>query len=124
MALTIDELKKGISYWRCTKWPQDFHNAFYECGLAPVRSGGVFNDEWWNRFIRILHDWRATRPCSFACLTARAQERFTTMGEKWSDAVAPHLSGDIAGLEWSQVAAFPVLVAEIKPLKRPSPVFT
>jgi len=100
--------------------PQDFHNCFYEHDLAAVQVDGNFDPEWWDRFIRILHSWRATRPYSFNCLTARAQDRFAPMKKIWSVAVSPYLDNDVAGLEWHQIGAFPELVAEIKP----SPVFT
>jgi hypothetical protein len=124
VALSVDQLRNGISYWRGTDWPQDFHNAHYRHDLTAVQANGAFNREWWDRFIRVLYDWRATRPCSFAFLTARAQERFAALSQSWAAGVAPHLDNDIAGLEWHQVAAFPLVVAEIKPLKFPSPVFT
>jgi hypothetical protein len=62
MALTIDQLQNGISYWRgSTKWPRDFHNAYYKDELPAVRPNGVFNEEWWDRFYPILNDWQATR---------------------------------------------------------------
>ena len=124
MALSIDQLQNGISYWRTTRWPQDFHNDFYEHALAAVRVDGEFTLEWWGRFIRILHNWRATRPYSFAFLTAQAQARFPAMTQRWSVEVAPYLSTDIAELEWNQIGVFPALIAEIKPLKTASPVFT
>ena len=125
MALTIDELRNGIKLWRSKKkWPQDFHNTFYEHDLAVARSDGLFNDQWWNRFYPTLRDWVATRPKSRAFLTERARERFPALSERWAIAVAPHLDKDIAGLEWRQIAPFPLLVVEIKPLKVPKPVFT
>ena len=40
----------------------------------------------------------------------------------WADAIAPHIDQDIAELEWHQIAAFPLLVKEIKNV--PSPTFT
>jgi len=127
MALTIDQLRNGINYWhkKQPKWDQDFHNDYYEHKLPPVPPNGVFNNEWWDRFYPVLQDWQATRRGGGrAFLTARAQARFDELGERWASAVAPHLDNDIAGLEWHQIAAFPLLVAEIKLLKSPSPVFT
>jgi hypothetical protein len=38
--------------------------------------------------------------------------------------VAPYLGGDIAVVVWADVEPFANLVAEIKPLSSPSPVFT
>jgi hypothetical protein len=115
----------GIRYWRTTDWPQDFHNSYYEHVLSGVRiTNGTFDLQWWDRFYPILHDWRATRPASRMVLTTRAQERFQQLGEAWSSVIAPNLSRDIETLEWKQIAAFPLLATEIKPLKYPSPVFT
>ncbi|MGO8986722.1 MAG: hypothetical protein ACLQFM_18210 [Terriglobales bacterium] len=123
MSLTVEQLTKGIRYWRTTDWPQDFHNSYYERVLAGVRiTNGTFDLQWWNRFYPILHDWRATRPASRLFLTSQAQERFGQLGKTWSAVIAPNLREDIDTLEWSQVAAFPLLVAEIKPLKYASPV--
>jgi hypothetical protein len=127
MALTIDQLRSGIRYWRSKapqNWPQDFHNRFYEYDLALVRANGLFNEQWWSQFYPILQDWKATRPWTRAALTERAQERFQALGERWAVAIAPYLGNDIAGLEWRQIAPFPLLVAEIKPLKVPKPAFT
>ena len=60
MPLTIEGLKQAVGYWRGTDWPQDFHNAFYEYELAAVQPHGLFNQDWWDRFVRILSSWRAT----------------------------------------------------------------
>lgn len=125
MSLTIEHLTKGIRYWRTTDWPQDFHNSYYERVLSGVRvTNGAFDLQWWSRFYPILRDWRATRPASRMFLTTRVQERFQQLGGAWSSVIAPNLSRDIETLEWKHIAAFPLLVTEIKPLKYPSPVFT
>jgi hypothetical protein len=131
MPLTIEQLTKGIRYWRTVKvkgksqWPSDFHNDYYKDALAEVRiKDGAFDLEWWNRFYPILHSWKATRPAKRSLLTWRAQERFEQLGKAWSDVIAPNLEDDIETVEWDQVSAFPSVVTEIKPLKNPSPVFT
>ncbi len=124
MSLTVEDLAHGIRYWRTTDWPQDFHNNYYAQVLSGVRiTNATFDIEWWNRFYPILHDWRATRPASRLFLTTRVQERFKQLGEAWSSTGAPNLSQDIETLEWQQIAALPLVVTEIKPLKYPSPVF-
>ena len=52
MSLTVEQLTKGIRYWRTTDWPQDFHNSYYERVLAGVRiTNGTFDLQWWNRSI-------------------------------------------------------------------------
>jgi hypothetical protein len=127
MALTVEQLRKGIRYWHEKQplWDQDFHNAFYR-DSASLPLNGFFNQEWWDRFYPILRVWQATRGkgCGRKILTSRAQNRFEELSTKWATAVAPRLGGDISGVEWNQIAAFPLVVAEIKPLKYPSPVFT
>src|SRR5208282_653356 len=127
MPLTIDQLRSGISYWRSsTGWPPDFHNHYYVHDLAPrlvgVRANGIFNQQWWNRFLPVLQDWQAVRPCSHAFLTSRAQARLESLTANWAATVAPHYADDISGVEWHQLAAFPSLVGEIKDVS--SPVFT
>ncbi len=125
MSLTVEHLNSGIRYWRTTKWPQDFHNDYYRHVLEGVRvRDGAFNTQWWERFYPILHDWVATRPKSRQFLTSRAQERFERLGKAWATLIEPRLQDDIANVEWRDIAAVPLLVAEIKPLKYPSPVFT
>ncbi|SRR5712692_5048780 len=121
MPLTIEQLKQGISYWRGTKWPPDFHNADYQ-HLTKINPSGDFNQKWWDQFLPVLRAWRATRPRGSAFLTPRAQARFEALGEAWAATLAPHLEKDIGELEWHQIAAFPKLVAEIKDV--PSPVFS
>jgi hypothetical protein len=122
MSLTIDQLRNGINYWRLEKFPPDFHNTYYERDLLAAGANGVFNQQWWSRFLPVLQDWQAIRPRSHAFLTSRAQARFAALSKIWGTAVAPYLDNDIAGVEWHQVAAFPSLVAEIKSVA--SPVFT
>jgi hypothetical protein len=125
MSLTVEQLTDGIRYWRTTDWPQDFHNSYYAQVLSGVRiTNATFDLSWWNRFYPILHDWRATRPASRVFLTTRVQERFEQLGKAWSSVIAPNLPRDIETLEWDQIAAFPLVVVEIKPLKYSSPVFT
>ena len=121
MSLTIDEFERGVTYWRNeTKWPHDFHNAFYK-EMAVANPRGVFDDFWWAGFLPVLRAWRATRPRSSDFLTARAEVRFARLSQAWELAVEPHLAGDIESLQWSDVSAFPAIVAEIKDVD--SPVF-
>ena len=54
-------------------------------------------------------------------MTPRAQERFAALFRAWTQCVEPRLGGDIANVEWRDVAPFPALVAEIKDVA--SPVF-
>jgi hypothetical protein len=122
MALTVDQLRDGISYWRGTDWGQDFQNSFYEYELARVQMNGQFNEQWWGQFLPILREWIATRPYPHAVISARARERFEALREAWATAVAPYLDNDIAELEWHQIEPFPLVVAEIKDVA--SPVFT
>jgi hypothetical protein len=125
MAVTINQLRNGINYWRLEKFPSDFHNTFYERDLAALRANGVFNQEWWNRFFPVLKRWKATRngPAD-NILTAQAQARFAALSRIWKPAVAPCLDNDIAGVEWHQIEAFPSLAAEIKGVRvsRPAPI--
>ncbi len=62
MRLTIDNLERGINWWKREKkekWPQDFHNAvYYE--LYDLRNNGL-TPEWWEKTVNRLWDWRAIR---------------------------------------------------------------
>ena len=121
MSLTSAELERGVTYWLVTTWPSDFHNGFYRL-MADANPHGSFDDAWWADFLPVLRAWRATRPRGSAFLTSRARERLSALTRAWARTVEPNLDGDVASLGWSQVSAFPVLVAEIKDVA--SPVFT
>lgn len=121
MSLRLAEFERGVAYWlEETDWPSDFHNTFYR-EMAEANPRGSFDDAWWAGFLPVLRAWRATRPRGSDFLTPRARDRFNAMAQTWRTAVEPNLGGDIASVEWSQVWAFPVLVAEIKDVT--SPVF-
>ena len=121
MPLTVDELNSGISYWRTTRWPQDFHNAFYQQMVA-ANPNGNFTATWWSGFLPILSGWKALRPKSQAFVTGRAVSRFSQLSQDWTGVIVPVLQSDIATVSWSQVSAFPATVAQIKNVT--SPVFT
>jgi hypothetical protein len=87
--------------------------------MAEANPNGVFDDAWWADFLPVLTAWRATRPRGSDFLTPRAHERFDALTKTWSSAVEPNLAGDTATVEWSQVWAFPTLVAEIKDMAPP-----
>ncbi len=57
-------------------------------------------------------------------LTARFENAIPDLAEAWHSACAPRLGADITTVSWDDVAAFPAVVAQIKPTIRPSPVFT
>lgn len=125
MPLTIDELKLGIEYWQeSTNWPRDYHAAWYQTCLPAIQpTNGVFDRRWWDRCWPVLQHWRATRRGGGrALMTRRAEERFDALRTAWSEAVAPHLSQDIAELEWHQIERLPIIAAQIKNVG--SPVFS
>ena len=120
MSLTSAELERGVTYWLATTWPRDFHNGFYRT-MADANPHGAFDDAWWADFLPMLRAWRATRPRGSAFLTSRARERFSVMTQAWALTVESNLGRDIASVEWPQMSAFPMFVAEIKDVA--SPVF-
>jgi hypothetical protein len=121
MPLTMQELENGIAYWRNgTKWPADFHNAFYG-ELADQDPHGNFDLAWWQTFSRHLSAWRANRPLSGRELTANAEREFEALTQTWERCCAPHAGRDITGVRWDQVADWVEVVAAIKPVR--SPVF-
>ncbi len=121
MSLTIDELNAGISYWRTTRWPQDFHNAFY-CDMARANPNGTFTPKWWDGFLPILSGWRALRPRSQVFVTNRATQKFAELSQVWKKAIEDVFTSDIATIPWGNIAPFATLVGTIKNVE--SPVFT
>jgi hypothetical protein len=121
--LTVQEFHVGVTYWRTTPWPPDFHNNFYG-RMAESNPNGNFDKLWWHVFLKELKSWRATRGKGKTdeYLTARAQARFAALGRAWSTGCVPSLNNDISDVRWDQVAAFPETVAQIKDVR--SPVFT
>ncbi len=126
MPLTVEQLRRGIAYWHEERpgWDQDFHNAFYRDVVPTVRPANAFTQDWWNnKMWPILQEWSATRRGGGRRLmTQRAVDRLELLSETWVTAVSPLLDSDIEQVDWSQIAAFPILVGQIKPVK--SPVFT
>jgi hypothetical protein len=123
MPLTIDEFRRGVEFWRTRRWDQDFHNRFYG-QLAAANPHGQFDLGWWETFLPRLVRWRAIRPLSRASMTSHATAAFPALTTAWRQSVAPLAGKDISEFEWDDVAAFPETVTPIKPLRRPSPVFT
>lgn len=124
MPLTEQEFHVGVNYWRTTPWPSDFHNDYYRW-MAGWNPNGNFDSLWWNRFLKELKAWRATRGKGKTdqYLTARAQARFAALRQAWSVGCVPNLNNnDIPSVTWAKLAAFPDTVAEIKDVR--SPVFT
>jgi hypothetical protein len=122
MPLTMHEFERGVAYWRqSTRWPADFHNAFY-ARLAEQNPHGEFTEAWWQQFSRDLRAWRATRPLPRAVLTHHAVRTMPALQDAWSRRIAPLGGRDIAEVTWGQIEEFPALVRAIKPGRRP--VFT
>jgi hypothetical protein len=49
--LTMQGFENGVAYWRIgTRWPADFHNAFYE-ELAEQHPHANFDLAWWRTFL-------------------------------------------------------------------------
>lgn len=122
MALTATQLDAGISHWRTTRWPQDFHNEFYH-RMQSGNPKGIFNEHWWQTFVLELSKWKALRPRSQEFVSRRAADRFEKLTQVWAEVMTEAvLRSDISEVEWSQVCSFPDLVEEIKGVD--SPVFT
>jgi hypothetical protein len=68
--------------------PADLHNADYGKWAAEARD---FSDDWWTRFFRRLHDWRAIRPATYAEL----EERRDAILSAWSVHCSPRSEMDI-----------------------------
>lgn len=120
MALTIEQLEKGIEYWHLTRWPKDFHNSFYE-EMASKNPNGNFTVDWWDDFSKELRKWRATRPVNRQILKSRANDRFCKLKHSWNESIARHIEGDISTVNWDDISFFPETAIEIKGVK--SPVF-
>jgi hypothetical protein len=120
----MHELADGVGFWRSRPpWPADFHNADYE-RWSRENPHGNFTLEWWKPFLKTLQAWIATRPVSGTILTSRFTDSASALSEAWHVACEPFLEDDISMVTWDQVAAFPMVVAPIKPTHTPSPVFT
>lgn len=121
MPLTITELSEGIAYWRNTRWPQDFHRAFYS-RMQAANPQGRFTQDWWDTFLPELTKWKALRPKSPSLVTTRAVGRFQRLSQAWVECMTEDvLTSDIAQVEWPRVAPFVEIVSEIKDVA--SPVF-
>jgi hypothetical protein len=123
MSLTEKEFLDGATFWNTsTKWPADFHNSDYR-KWSDENPRGNFTEEWWTGFLPTLNRWKATRNAQVD-VSDRFRELAKDLGEAWRQSCEPYLTEDISTVTWEQVQAFPTVVAAIKPLKHPSPVFT
>jgi hypothetical protein len=118
--LTVADLENGIRFWRTTKWPQDFHEYFYEHDLPPTPANTDF-EAWWTKVLPILRAWKATRPKGASDLELKARESFPELRDAWNKKIAPQLHLDIAMVEWSHLSTFVSIVSAIKGVS--SPVF-
>jgi hypothetical protein len=129
MPLTMREFEDGVAYWRdSTRWPSDFHNAFYG-RLADQDPHGRFTEAWWATFRRHLTVWKAIRPASPAALSANAVAAFPELRSAWNECCDPVVDREIDEVAWERVERFPAIVGPLKrtgPRKEPvrSPVFT
>ncbi|MHB8288686.1 MAG: hypothetical protein ACYDEY_05535 [Acidimicrobiales bacterium] len=120
----LQELSDGVTFWRSRRnWPADFHNADYR-RWSEDNPHGNFTMSWWRPFLVALQAWIATRPTSGQTLTQRFMASISILSEAWQASCEPFLDADISAVTWDQVAAFPTVVATIKPTLTPSPVFT
>ena len=118
------ELADGLTFWHSRDWPTDLHNKKYQ-EWAQENPHGNFTLDWWQQYqLPRLTRWIATRPYGGADLTPRFIERITALSAAWQKACVPCLERDISAVTWADVEAFPNEVAEIKPTKAPSAVFT
>ena len=119
------ELADGLAFRQSRpRWASDVGNAAYE-QWAGNNPNGNFTPTWWQSYqLPRLSSWRAIRPSSGAALTTRFIAGASALSAAWQVACAPYLERDITSVTWQQVMDFPDEVANIKPTKTPSPVFT
>jgi hypothetical protein len=114
MPVTMEEFERGVAVWGTTRWPTDFHNAFY-ADLAEANPRGRFTEAWWQWLRPHVVAWKAYRPEPVAVLAERARERFERLDDKWLECCAPVSDREVAQVDWRQVAAFAAVVNELKP---------
>jgi hypothetical protein len=125
MALDQSELDAGFGFWGTTKWPADFHNAFYRT-MQEANPLGAFDMRWWSAFFPVLRDWSATRTRQAGHRRSDYDERVEAllpqMIDAWHGGCAEYLNHDIADADWARLEPFASLVGRIK--LTGSPVFT
>lgn len=121
MELKLTDLIKGISWWvRKNKWPLDFHNEVYH-ELYDLRQNGL-SDDWWNKTVDRLWDWRAIRPLPKAKIKQSGYKVLPLLQRVYFDLLKetggePHF----LDFQWQQIREFYNLLASIKASS--SPVF-
>jgi hypothetical protein len=120
----LRELADGLAFWNSRRdWGSDLGNADYEA-WGNENPHGEFTLDWWKPFLGRLNRWKATRGWDNGqVLTSRFMSCAADLGRVWTDSCEPFLDVDITAVTWDQVAAFPTLVATIKPTRSNSPVF-
>lgn len=124
MALSKQEFDTGVRNWPA-RW-RGFHNDFY-ARLATENPDGQFTPEWWESFLPDLRAWKATRGVSSKAITGEVHAALPELRSAWVEACAPHLHQDVSQVTWTEVRAFPDVVARLKPARAGghvrSPVF-
>jgi len=121
MELSLTNLMKGISWWlKKNKWPRDFHNEVYH-ELYDLRRYGL-SEDWWDKTVDRLWDWRAIRPFPKAIIKQSGCEALPLLQRVYFDLLVktvgePHF----LDFQWQQIKDFYNLLAGIK--KSSSPVF-
>lgn len=117
------DFESGIQAW---PWDKSFHNDFYE-QLARENPNGEFDASWWETFLPRLRRWKATRSTPSEAITREVLAALPEMRATWIEACQPHLNKDVSEVTWTEVAAWPELVARFKPSRAGgyvrSPVF-
>lgn len=117
-SVAMRELADGIVFWcRHPNWPADFDHMEYQV-WAEQNPNGAFTLAWWHQYqLPRLRRWIATRPISGGILTARFAERIADLSSAWRQVCQPHINDDISNVSWEDVEAFPIKMAELKPMK-------
>ena len=126
MKLTLEDLRRGISWWhneKKSKWPQDFHNSvYYE--LYDLRRDGL-TARWWESTVDRLWVWQAIRsktpPNTKSEISERGLEILTTLQTYYS-AIFTKADNEPAFYDftWAEIKAFFNQLAWIKGSSSPT----
>src|SRR5450759_4651795 len=73
--VSLENLVKGNIVWNKQKWPEDFHSSLYE----ELSYFTVIDEPLWNRLLRELAAWGATRPIPINIINKKGFEALSAL---------------------------------------------
>jgi hypothetical protein len=117
MIICLDNLNRGIQWWKRKEWSLDFNNDILQ-KLHLAKEAGI-NDDWWESVVDELGRWRAYRGTPKARIRAAGRQQLPKTQKQYDNLVGTSRESSIENVAWEDASGIFELAWKI----RPSPVF-